>query len=53
LERRFLTKEAYGVVEALRGQKATHIGLHEDARQTQLIPEFFQTVGDGVRRSID
>ena len=51
--RHFLAKEAYGVVEALRGQKATHIGLHEHARQTQLILEFFQTLGDGVRRPVD
>ena len=31
LGRHFLAKEAYGVVEASRGQHAAYIRLHEDA----------------------
>ena len=31
LGRHFLTEEAYGVVEAIWGQQAAYILLHEDA----------------------
>ena len=34
----FLAAEADGIVEAIWGHQATHVRLHEYARQTQLIP---------------
>jgi hypothetical protein len=33
----FLTEEAYGMLEAIRADQATHVRLHEDSRKAQLI----------------
>jgi hypothetical protein len=38
LGRHFLTEEADGILEAIRGHQAAHVRLHEYSRKTQLMP---------------